>query len=835
MMPSLKKPQTVQVVRLVVVSPSDVQFERDAVSSIVDELNDDIASTLGITLAVAKWETDAYPGFHLAGPQGLIDDVLRIEESDIVIGIFWTRFGTPTRDADSGTEYELRKAVKAWEENKKPQVMVYFNKTPYNPKRHEMDQWAKVLAFQDSFSENGLWWNYQDRSAFEKLVRKHLIKLLNQTFGRPAAATENVDVDRIPSDIPHFANQVLRPSLLATLNKEIGTNSVVAIEGLPGSGKTHLVASFFEQRDKQGDGRVFWHDPQEGRVIDDFLARISLEIPLSGLSTVSKCKELVKSLNARNITVVIDDFQEVDSPSFSNLVNAAVRSGGPARLVLISRTYVDLIRDFSEIGHIVVSGFNVEEMKAFLSKREVKGLSRGTIEALISKTDGLPLAASLFATLVRNFNRDPRDLLKDAILNHQRLQMWFSEVSSLITNIERKLLTSLSVCDGPFNMSAVRSLGKQQGLSDVDQSFESLQRSYLVQRYSPYRWNIHQLIAMFCTSALTEGDKKGIHRALGNYYLKGLRQRRGTRSLLLTETDFAWKVRACRQFQLAGEHSRSEAIVHEISKTAKTRGYYETLIHLTWYEMRSNAQRNVWINYHHAHCCLITGKLGRGLDAVEPLVYQATDISSEERLSFTRLYAEIIGSMGKPDVALDQLREAIRSVSKESIRRNILSQARSVEAWLLTLLRRYLEAEQLTKANLDDSVLRGDELGKAVSLTRLGIIFVLSGYPETAQEKLIQARGIFRELEDRRGLAWTLSYLALSNVELDNKEVALEQLRQAMGIEFDIGGCSMDYLSVLKLIKSKLDNRKTVGVINRELERVGAMLGDVAKSSLFRS
>jgi hypothetical protein len=64
----------------------------------------------GFGLSVWRWETDSRPGLHLDGPQGLVDERMQIDEADIVIGIFWKRFGTPTGDADSGTEHELRRA-----------------------------------------------------------------------------------------------------------------------------------------------------------------------------------------------------------------------------------------------------------------------------------------------------------------------------------------------------------------------------------------------------------------------------------------------------------------------------------------------------------------------------------------------------------------------------------------------------------------------------------------------------------------------------------------------------------------------------------------------------
>ena len=67
-----------------------------------------------------RWETDAYPGFHPEGPQGLIDAILRIEDCDILIGIFWKRFGTPVSDACSGTAHEFQRAYEAWQEHQRP-------------------------------------------------------------------------------------------------------------------------------------------------------------------------------------------------------------------------------------------------------------------------------------------------------------------------------------------------------------------------------------------------------------------------------------------------------------------------------------------------------------------------------------------------------------------------------------------------------------------------------------------------------------------------------------------------------------------------------------------
>ena len=97
---------------MIVVSPGDVAAERDAVKLVVDDLNRRVAPANGCQLSLWRWETEARPGLHLEGPQGLIDERMQIADSDIVVGIFWKRFGTPTGDAQSGTEHELRNA---WE------------------------------------------------------------------------------------------------------------------------------------------------------------------------------------------------------------------------------------------------------------------------------------------------------------------------------------------------------------------------------------------------------------------------------------------------------------------------------------------------------------------------------------------------------------------------------------------------------------------------------------------------------------------------------------------------------------------------------------------------
>ena len=173
--------EPVHLLRIIVASPGDVQAERDALPAVLEELNRGIAAAHGLRLELGRWETDAYPGFHPQGPQGLIDPILRIEDCDVLLGIFWKRFGTPTTEAGSGTEHEFLRAYAAWQQHGRPQIMVYFNQKAATPKtKAETDQWGQVLEFQQRFPKEGLWWPYRGKAQFEKLVRNHLTQFLRQ-------------------------------------------------------------------------------------------------------------------------------------------------------------------------------------------------------------------------------------------------------------------------------------------------------------------------------------------------------------------------------------------------------------------------------------------------------------------------------------------------------------------------------------------------------------------------------------------------------------------------------------------------------------------------------
>jgi len=167
--------------RVFVASPSDVAEERQRVSRAIAELNRGIADEKGVYLEEVKWETHVAP--DMGRPQQVILD--QIQPEDIFVGIMWHRFGTPTGEAQSGTEEEFELAYKTWKKSGGPQggrprIMFYFCNRGVSLAviRPEKDQFKKVLAFQSRIYQLGFASSYTEPEEFEAKLREHLTNVI---------------------------------------------------------------------------------------------------------------------------------------------------------------------------------------------------------------------------------------------------------------------------------------------------------------------------------------------------------------------------------------------------------------------------------------------------------------------------------------------------------------------------------------------------------------------------------------------------------------------------------------------------------------------------------
>ena len=93
-----------------IASPGDVADERDIIRSVIHDWNDVNAAATRVMLTPVGWETHAAPELG-ARPQELVNARV-LKDCDLLVGVFWTRLGTPTGKEQSGTVEEINQHVK---------------------------------------------------------------------------------------------------------------------------------------------------------------------------------------------------------------------------------------------------------------------------------------------------------------------------------------------------------------------------------------------------------------------------------------------------------------------------------------------------------------------------------------------------------------------------------------------------------------------------------------------------------------------------------------------------------------------------------------------------
>ena len=80
-------------INIFIAAPSDVSTEKARIISIVEQLNHGLADKLDIVLEVKEW-SQVMP--NMGRSQQVIFNQLPVEQWDIMIGILWLRYGTPS-------------------------------------------------------------------------------------------------------------------------------------------------------------------------------------------------------------------------------------------------------------------------------------------------------------------------------------------------------------------------------------------------------------------------------------------------------------------------------------------------------------------------------------------------------------------------------------------------------------------------------------------------------------------------------------------------------------------------------------------------------------------
>lgn len=228
---------------------SETEAEKSAFRLVVEELSKMLERTHGITLRVLSCPDDVRPGVN-ADPQAEINR--QIDSSyDIYVGLFWSRFGTPTPRSGSGTEEEFERALATFQaDSQAVRLLFYFKRAGQDPISIDPEQLRKVKHFRAALGSRGvLYSDFQDTKDFVQLLKDHVHSLIVKEWRDNSWAQiaipgpyEDGDVGGkgvTPLTVPRTQDET-RAAERTAPNAELSSSSPSAYDGVVDNNETEL-------------------------------------------------------------------------------------------------------------------------------------------------------------------------------------------------------------------------------------------------------------------------------------------------------------------------------------------------------------------------------------------------------------------------------------------------------------------------------------------------------------------------------------------------------------------------------------------------------------------
>lgn len=230
------------VIPVMIASPGDVSEERDIIRTVIHDWNDVNAASSKVMLTPVGWETHSSP--ELSGrPQELINSRI-LRDCDLLVGVFWTRLGTPTGKSQSGTVEEIEEHIAAG----KP-AMIYFSSKPVAPASINPEQYSEVLTFKERCKTLGLVEEFDDAAQFRTKFAKHLqICLIHNEHLKSLVANK-------AETPPQTRTEAVKPKNIFQLSEE-AKKLLKAAAAIKNDG-TILKLAFIGGRQIQAGGQIF--------------------------------------------------------------------------------------------------------------------------------------------------------------------------------------------------------------------------------------------------------------------------------------------------------------------------------------------------------------------------------------------------------------------------------------------------------------------------------------------------------------------------------------------------------------------------------------------------
>lgn len=209
-------PFKAETYRVLIASPSDLGEERQAATDVINEWNAQHATTEATVLLPVKWETHATPESDVR-PQAAINRQL-VGDCDLLIGMFWTKIGTNTGVAVSGTVEEIEQFVASG----RP-AMLYFSNKPISPDKINHRQLKKLRDFKSETYKTALVGSFMSTAELRGLLLRDLTnRVRDMQAGRRGGRGNKLDeAKRLAEMMVNFRQNNITPAELYKFRDEI--------------------------------------------------------------------------------------------------------------------------------------------------------------------------------------------------------------------------------------------------------------------------------------------------------------------------------------------------------------------------------------------------------------------------------------------------------------------------------------------------------------------------------------------------------------------------------------------------------------------------------------
>lgn len=165
--------------------PSDVQKEIQSIKEVIEEINQQTIARNRICFQVKHWSRDVDTEIGQEAQQYINENL--VDDCDILVSIFKTRFGSPTKNAASGTEEEINKFVGA-----KKKCFLYFARKSddIDLVSLDLDQMQKVRDFRSSISDKSLYRFYDSLQNLKEVFKSDFNVYLNRMLSEHKITSE---------------------------------------------------------------------------------------------------------------------------------------------------------------------------------------------------------------------------------------------------------------------------------------------------------------------------------------------------------------------------------------------------------------------------------------------------------------------------------------------------------------------------------------------------------------------------------------------------------------------------------------------------------------------